>query len=663
MFKKLLIANRGEIACRIIKTARKLGIHTIAIYSTIDANALHTELANEAYEIGPAPSTDSYLNIDKIIAIARKTNAEAIHPGYGFLAENADFAQVCKNADIIFVGPSPTAIKIMGIKNLAKKTMQKVGVPVIPGYHDEEQNFKKLMQAAEKIIPPLIIKAVAGGGGKGMRRVDDLQDFSNALKSAKREAKSSFGNDAVFLEKYLPLARHVELQIIADSHGNIVHLFDRDCSIQRRHQKIIEEAPAPALSDILRQKMAATAVRATQAINYHGAGTIEFLVDEKENYYFMEMNTRLQVEHPVTEMITGIDLVEWQLRIAAGEKLPSQNEITAKGHSVEARICAENPFANFKPSTGRLIYFSLPSKGKNIRVDTGVRQNDTISIYYDPLIAKLIVWGNDRVAALKMLSQCLYQTFIIGVDTNVALLNRIIQNKDFIQARIHTHFIAEHQTELLARVPLTHTVIATASVAYLSQIKNKNREMADYSEDPFSPWYLSDGWRLDGNHHITIQFWFNEKNVVVIATPNEMQFQLTIGENKFSVKLVQQENFNYQMKIDGKLMHATVIFQENQLYVFIDAEQYHLWLQNPRLLQEQTSAESQLISPMPGRIVDILIKPQQNVHKGDKLMVIEAMKMEHTLIAPTDGVVKNIFYQAGETVNEGIELIEFEPLI
>lgn len=476
MFKKLLIANRGEIACRIIRTAKKLGINCVAIYSEIDKDALHVKLADEAYCIGPAPARESYLNIDKIIEIAKKAEVDAIHPGYGFLSENADFAQACKKNKSIFIGPSPAAIRSMGSKKLAKKIMQKAKVPVIPGYFNAKQHLTAYKNAAEKIGYPVLLKASAGGGGKGMRIVTAASNFYHAWNSAKREALVSFGDDEMILEKYMPEARHVEVQVFADGFQNYVTLFERDCSIQRRNQKIIEEAPAPNLSEELRQKMSDIAIQAARAINYSNAGTIEFLLDKNQKFYFMEMNTRIQVEHPVTEMLTGIDIVEWQIRISAGEKLPlTQEQIKKCGHAFEARIYAEDPENNFLPSTGTITQWQSPIENDTVRIDTGVQEGDLVSIYYDSLLAKLIVAAENRDLSLHKLHQALQQFKIAGVKTNLNFLKKITENKQFKKGEVSTHLINNLSPNDLKKI------------------------FVNNDEDEFSPWHEHENWRLNSD--------------------------------------------------------------------------------------------------------------------------------------------------------------------
>ncbi|MBV9394641.1 MAG: acetyl-CoA carboxylase biotin carboxylase subunit, partial [Methylobacteriaceae bacterium] len=499
MFEKILIANRGEIACRIVRTARRMGIVTVAVYSDADRDAMHVAMADEACRIGPPPARESYLKIEAIIAAAKRAGAEAIHPGYGFLSENAGFADACAAAGITFIGPPAAAIRAMGGKSEAKALMDKAGIPLVPGYHGEDQSPDLLAREAERIGYPVLIKASAGGGGKGMKVATQHSEFASQLASAKREAASSFGDDRVLIEKYLEHPRHVEIQVFADAHGNCVYLFERDCSIQRRHQKVIEEAPAPNFPQEMRARMGQAAVEAARAIGYVGAGTIEFLYDAvAKQFYFMEMNTRLQVEHPVTEMITGLDLVEWQFRIAAGERLPlSQEDLAIHGHAIEARLYAEDPERGFLPQTGRLTHLVFPT-GENVRVDTGVKGGDIISIYYDPMIAKLIAWGIDRDAAIRRFRSALAKTQVAGLKTNVAFLARLAGHPAFKAADLDTRFIDRHQSDLLVTPPpASEKEFALAALGLLLRRDEEARQAALASADPWSPWGSRNGWRLN----------------------------------------------------------------------------------------------------------------------------------------------------------------------
>ncbi|HZD21566.1 MAG TPA: acetyl-CoA carboxylase biotin carboxylase subunit, partial [Burkholderiales bacterium] len=498
MFRKILIANRGEIACRVMRTAQRMGIRTVAVYSDADRNALHVQLADEARRLGPPPAAESYLNIDAVLGAAQATGAEAIHPGYGFLAENEHFAARCRGAGIVFIGPTPEAIAAMGDKAAAKRLMEKAGVPLVPGYHGEKQDAAFLAKEAERIGFPVLIKPTAGGGGKGMRVVTERKAFAGALEGAMREAKAAFGDERVLIERYLERPRHIEMQVFGDTQGNVLHLYERDCSVQRRHQKVLEEAPAPQFSK--RNDMAAAAVAAAKAIGYTGAGTVEFITEQDGRFYFMEMNTRLQVEHPVTEMVTGLDLVEWQLRVAAGERLPlNQDALRISGHAIEARIYAEDPERDFLPATGRLAHLSFPA---DVRIDTGVREGDEISAWYDPLIAKLIVHAPDRVAALAQLAAALRETQIAGVTTNVEFLRRVCESAAFADADLDTGLIERHRAELFPpRGPVPAAALAAAALAELEHEQATAREAAARSGDPHSPWHDVDGWRLNEESH------------------------------------------------------------------------------------------------------------------------------------------------------------------
>jgi 3-methylcrotonyl-CoA carboxylase alpha subunit len=664
MIKKLLIANRGEIACRIIKTAKRMNMTTVAVYSAIDKNALHVALADEAYLIGPAPAAQSYLDSKKIIDVAKQSAADAIHPGYGFLAEDAEFAALCEKNKIIFVGPSAAAIAAMGDKRNAKHLMEKADIPIVPGYSDAKQDVDTLKTQIKKIGLPVLIKASAGGGGKGMRLVTAMDQVADALTAAKREAKSSFGDDTIFLEKYIEPARHIEVQIFMDQQGNGVYLFDRDCSLQRRHQKIIEEADAPNLPAKVREQMGNTAVLAAKAIQYVGAGTIEFLVDDKANFYFMEMNTRLQVEHPVTEMITGLDLVEWQLQVAAGKPLPlPQSQLQKQGHAFEARIYAENPQNNFSPSIGKLVYFSMPAENKQVRIDTGVRCGDQISPYYDPLIAKLIVWNKDRESALTLLKTSLAATFIVGVDTNVTFLSQLCDNNDFQKAKIHTGFVEQHANDWqVSEKQITDELLAFIALAKLAEENRIAQTYRKKSSDQHSPWFLRDHWHLLDKSSQQIRFWYQDQlNQLTIKQINS-DYELVIS-NKTLTFQAQIEKHTLTITINQHSYCAHLFSHEHTLHLFYSGNHYFIHWQNPKKIGTDAQAsENRFIAPMPGTIVEILVKPGQQVKKGDRLLTLEAMKMEHTILAPTDGSIKNIHCQVGDLINEGVELLEFIAL-
>ena len=507
MFDAVLIANRGEIACRVIRTLKRLGIRAIAVYSDADQGALHVAQADQAIRIGPAPASESYLRADAILDAARRAGAQAIHPGYGFLAENAGFARACRDAGLIFVGPSPEAIETMGAKDRAKAVAAAAEVPLVPGHHGGAQDDASLLEAAHELGFPVLLKAVAGGGGKGMRVVARPDEFAAALEGARREAQAAFGDERMLLERYLDAPRHIEVQVFGDRHGQVVHLFERDCSVQRRHQKVLEEAPAPGISAQQRAALGATAVRLARAIDYTGAGTIEFLMDQSGAFYFMEMNTRLQVEHPVTEMITGLDLVEWQLRVAAGERLPlSQKEIALAGHAIEGRLYAEDPEHGFLPSTGTLAHARLPASGPSVRVETGVRAGDRISPFYDPMLAKIVVWGPDRAAALRRLRGALFDTEVVGLSTNLEFLARVVDHDAFASGAVATAFVADHAAELLAPAPPPDDeALAIAALWLLCRQRREAVAAAAAGADPHSPWHRVDGWRLNDVGHQTLR--------------------------------------------------------------------------------------------------------------------------------------------------------------
>jgi len=656
MIKKILIANRGEIACRVIKTAKKMGIKTVAVYSSIDAKSLHVQQSDESYCIGYAPASDSYLNAEKIISIAKMTNADAIHPGYGFLSENPDFAKLCEVNDVIFIGPPAAAIIAMSDKTKAKTIMQQANVPITPGYLGEKQDIKSLHQAALMIGLPVLIKATAGGGGKGMRLVKLESELKDAIEGAKREALKSFSNDHVFIEKYISPARHIEVQIFTDRHHNGVHLFERDCSLQRRHQKVIEEAPAINLNQSVREAITATAVKAALAIHYVGAGTMEFLVDANENFYFMEMNTRLQVEHPVTEMITGVDLVEWQIRIASGEKLPlSQADIKLDGHAIEARIYAENPEKGFTPSTGCLQNIVFPHFSKDIRVDTGVRANDNISMYYDPMIAKLIVWAKTRSAALELLHAALEKTYVVGVHTNIEFLANLIQQPDIQNGLVSTQYIETHQDELVKSKSISAVVVCAAAIAYQQHLTTQQNS---------DPWSSRDHWRLNQENNFLMQFWYSNENLNVTVNVEKNVYNVRWNETTYLCQGQQHLNFEFTLTMDGDSYTLATFIHNHSLYVFYQQQQYEFLLQDAKHQQSGGTAEQNLlIAPMPGTVVEVAVTPGQTVKAGQKLMVLEAMKMEHTLYAPSDGVIDAILFTAGDSLTEGMKLIEFSPAL
>jgi 3-methylcrotonyl-CoA carboxylase alpha subunit len=659
MFAKILIANRGEIACRVIRTARRLGIATVAVYSEADAGALHVALADEAHGIGPAAARESYLRIDRLIDAARRSGAEAIHPGYGFLAENADFAEACAAAGIVFIGPPPAAIRAMGSKAAAKALMEKAGVPTVPGYHGEDQSEAVLAEAAQRIGYPVLIKPSAGGGGKGMRPVARAEIFAASLATAKREAKSAFGDDRVLLEKYLTAPRHIELQIFADSHGHAVHLFERDCSVQRRLQKVIEEAPAPGLSAEKRREMGATAVAAAQAVGYVGAGTVEFIA-EGERFYFMEMNTRIQVEHPVTEMITGIDLVEWQLRVAAGETLPlAQPQIAMSGHAVEARLYAEDPQRNFLPATGTLRRLRVPDAAPELRIDSGVREADVVSVYYDPMIAKVIAWGGDREAARHRLAAALAAYRIAGLATNRDFLMRVLRHPSFIAGDIDTGFIERHRDALLppgGSAP--RLILAAAGLALLLDQARLAAASAASSADRHSPWHRRDGWRLNGETYQDMHWRDGEELCTVRVHYRRDHYRLEIDGEGAKARAWRDGSGDVVIELDGVRQNVSVTVIDSTATVSSDEGTWRLSYIDPLAPRAaEAAAGGRLTAPMPGKIAQVLIKSGGTVQRGQALMRLEAMKMEHTIAAPADGTVERVNYAAGDLVEEGAELI------
>ena len=664
MFRSLLIANRGEIACRIIRTARRMGLRTIAVYSDADAEALHVALADEAQRIGPPPARESYLSIERILAAARETGAEAIHPGYGFLSENAEFAEACAAAGLIFVGPPPAAIRAMGSKSEAKAIMAKAGVPLVPGYHGEGQQTKTLAAEAGRIGYPVLIKASAGGGGKGMRRVDAPERFQAALDSAKREAAAAFGDDRVLIEKYLLQPRHVELQVFAGSHGDAVHLFERDCSVQRRHQKVIEEAPAPALDPKLRETMGAAAVTAARAVGYVGAGTVEFILGADGAFYFMEMNTRLQVEHPVTEMITGLDLVEWQLRVAAGEPLPhSQEEIGARGHAFEVRLYAEDPARDFLPTGGRLTLLDLPEEPPSVRIDTGVRAGDTIGVHYDPMIAKLIVHGETRAAALRRLRAALGRCRIGGVVTNLNLLLAIASHPEFAAGAVDTSFIERNRDALLGPANPPPEALAVSALALLQERRDRLADAARASSDPYSPWTRADGWRLNGEALSTLAFRNGAGETQSVSVHFRKDgFQLDLPQATLMGAVARAEDGALNVQLGEHRFAAAVMRERDGFSVFVAERWWRFVMLDPLAdAGAKQAGVGRLTAPMPGRVVAVSVKPGDRVERGAVLMALEAMKMEHAISAPAAGRVGAIRYAVGDLVEDGAELIVLEP--
>ena len=660
MFSRILIANRGEIACRVIRTARRMGIATVAVFSEADAEALHVAMADEARPIGPPPARDSYLNAAAIVAAAKAAGAEAIHPGYGFLAENAGFAEACAASGLVFIGPPPAAMRAMGSKAAAKALMEAAGVPVVPGYHGADQDPEHLAAEARKIGFPVLIKASGGGGGRGMRIVNKPVEFSAALDSAKREALSAFGDDRVLIEKYLAAPRHIELQVFADAHGNVVHLFERDCSIQRRYQKVVEEAPAPGLPAAMRTAMGEAAVAAARAVGYVGAGTVEFIADMTDGggrFYFMEMNTRLQVEHPVTEAVTGTDLVEWQLRVAAGEAFTrTQADIALNGHAIEVRLYAEDPARGFLPATGTLHRLRLPEGAA--RVETGVREGDAVTPFYDPMIAKIIAWGTDRAAARTRLARALAETGVIGVATNLGFLARVVADRDFAEAKLDTGFIERRKATLLAPVPLAPDE-AVAAAALFCLV----REPTDHRRDDHNdPWARRDGWRLNGPPAPqTLAFRHDDTTLTIEATAAAAGWELQIGDRTLSATAEFAADGAARLIIDGVQIRALVLAHGESLAVFFGGEGWRL--ERVDLLAPPAGGDPQggrLAAPMPGRVVQLLVAQGDSVAQGQPLVVVEAMKMEHAIAAPRDGTIAAVRCAVGDLVEEGTELITLD---
>jgi 3-methylcrotonyl-CoA carboxylase alpha subunit len=659
MFTKILIANRGEIACRIIRTCKRMGIRTVAVYSEADTGAQHVLQADEAWLIGGPRPADSYLKGEVIIDVAQKTGTEAIHPGYGFLSENEHFARACEKAGIVFIGPTPDAIEKMGSKSHAKALMEKAGVPVVPGYHGDNQDPSFLAEQSKKVGYPQLIKAVAGGGGKGMRLVENAGDFLPQLEAAKREAKNAFGDDAVLIERYVLGPHHIEFQVFGDTHGNYVHLYERECSIQRRHQKILEETPSPyldAIDDGMREKMGEAAVAAAAAIAYRGAGTIEFIAGENREFFFMEMNTRLQVEHPITEMITGEDLVEWQLRVAAGEELPlMQEDIVPAGHAIEVRICAENPANDFLPETGHMSVFATPDivDDSDVRLDTGVVSGDTISVFYDPMIAKLITWGCDRDEAARLMRGALAETEVIGVKTNLGFLQTLVQHPAYLAGETDTGFIAKHKADLLADTPIEEWMLAAACA----------RVLADESPAIDSdPWSSRTGWRLNGAASRLIEFM-----VAGESAPIECHIELEQGVRYFrygATRLpftwAQRDDGLMQVNLGESKIAVTVVRAGDALTVITATARASLTLFDPFHFDSADAGnEGRLTAMMPGRVVKLMANEGDQVKKGQALIIMEAMKMEHTIVSPRDGVIERVAFKTGEMVPADAVLFAF----
>jgi 3-methylcrotonyl-CoA carboxylase alpha subunit len=669
MFKKILIANRGEIACRVAATARRMAVKTVAVYSDADMHAKHVGACDEAVHIGGSAPKDSYLRWERIIEAAKATGAQAIHPGYGFLSENEEFAQACADAGLVFIGPPPSAIQAMGLKAESKQLMEKAGVPLVPGYHAAAQEPALLKKEAGRIGYPVLIKASAGGGGKGMRAVDKAEDFDAALASCKREAINSFGDDAVLIEKYVQRPRHIEIQVFGDTQGNYVYLFERDCSVQRRHQKVLEEAPAPGMTEAMRKQMGEAAVAAARAVKYVGAGTVEFIVEQRGggemNFFFMEMNTRLQVEHPVTEAITGLDLVEWQLRVACGEPLPKkQDELRIHGHAIEARICAENPDNNFLPATGALdvarwpahVAFMRNADGEPfhdaapVRIDAGFGEGDTISPFYDSMIAKLIVHGATREQALARLDEALAQLHIVGIATNVQFLRHVVRSRSFAQADLDTALIPREQAVLFGQEPVGLPLAAAAAVAQ-ALLNEKAQEGAD----PFS---RRDGWRSHGLTVRRFAFEFRgEAAEAQLTYLHDGALSMTIGNVTGSLRFARAGDA-IDIDFAGQRITASVYASGETDHVFTPRGATQILAIDLLAHAGEGQADTgRLTAPMPGKVVSFSVKAGDKVNKGQALAVMEAMKMEHTIVAPADGTVAELLYAPGDQVAEGAELL------
>jgi 3-methylcrotonyl-CoA carboxylase alpha subunit len=660
MFKKILIANRGEIACRVAATARRMAIRTVAVYSDADAHANHVRACDESVHLGGSAPKDSYLRWEKILEAAKATGAEAVHPGYGFLSENEEFAQACADAGLVFIGPPPSAIKAMGLKAESKQLMEKAGVPLVPGYHGHDQNPQLLQREADRIGYPVLIKASAGGGGKGMRAVDKAEDFAAALASCQREAINSFGDDAVLIEKYVQRPRHIEIQVFGDTHGNYVYLFERDCSVQRRHQKVLEEAPAPGMTEAMRKQMGDAAVAAARAVNYVGAGTVEFIVEQREggemNFFFMEMNTRLQVEHPVTEAITGLDLVEWQLRVASGEALPAkQADLKIHGHAIEARICAENPDNNFLPATGTLRVYRKPQatafQRSRVRIDDGVREGGEISPFYDSMIAKLIVHGATREEALARLDAALAQVQIVGVQTNVQFLRGILATESFSRANLDTALIERERAVLFDRETLGLPLAAAAAIT-----RTLVTEWPGKMPDPFA---RRDGWRSLGEYRRHFDFEFRgAEQTAVLTYKRDGGLWLEAGGTEGPLVIGQFPSGEFEVEFAGMRQTLDVHLDGATAHVFASKGATKITTIDRLAHAGDAQAEGgRLTAPMPGKVVSFAVKAGDKVSRGQPLAVMEAMKMEHTIAAPADGTVEELMFAPGEQVAEGDELL------
>jgi len=670
MFNKILIANRGEIACRVAATARRMAIKTVAVYSDADANAKHVSVCDEAVYIGGSAPKDSYLRWQNIIAAAQATGAQAIHPGYGFLSENEEFARACLDAGLVFIGPPSSAILAMGLKAESKRLMGLAGVPLVPGYHGADQDPALLQREADAIGYPVLIKASAGGGGKGMRVVANAADFASALASCRREAINSFGNDAVLIEKYVQRPRHIEIQVFGDTLGNYVYLFERDCSVQRRHQKVLEEAPAPGMTPALRQQMGEAAVAAAQAVNYVGAGTVEFIVEQRPDgsmdFFFMEMNTRLQVEHPVTEAITGQDLVEWQLRVAAGEALPlRQDQLKITGHAIEARICAESPDNNFMPATGTLQVYGLPAcvtferSNGGVRVDSGVREGDAISPFYDSMLAKLIVHGDNREQALSRLDTALAQTHIVGLNTNVQFLRHVVQSRSFVQADLDTGLIPREEAVLFKQEKVGLSLAVASVIAHTLQQERRAQAQLAERAGWLDPWARRDGWRSHGPSTRRFDYAFQgQVHIVQLTTLHDGALQLAVAGEVGGFSFVPLTQ-GIDVRFAAQRQIVSVYRKDAVAHVFTAQGATKIIAIDALAHAGDSQVEGgRLTAPMPGKVVSFAVKAGDKVSKGQPLAVMDAMKMEHTIAAPMDGVVAELLYAPGDQVVEGAELLK-----
>ncbi len=657
---KLLIANRGEIACRVMATCQKMGIKTVAVYSEVDKDAMHRHMADEAVFIGPAAASESYLVADKIIEAAKRTGADAVHPGYGFLSENPEFAEACEKNDIIFVGPSAASMRAMALKGAAKKLMEDADVPVVPGYHGDDQSLETLTAEANRIGYPVLIKAVAGGGGKGMRMVYGADEIEAGIEAARREGENSFGNGKLLIEKLIQKPRHIEVQVFGDADGNAVHLFERDCSLQRRHQKVVEEAPAPDMTDSMRAKMGEAAVKAAEAINYVGAGTVEFIVDvenglSEDSFYFMEMNTRLQVEHPVTEMITGLDLVEWQLLVAEGHPLPlAQDEInfSVDGHAVEVRLYAEDPNNSFLPSIGKVGMFDpFAETAMNTRIDAGVQDGDEVTIHYDPMIGKLIAWGESRLEAIEALEALVADTPVTGLITNRDFLAKALNHPDFKSGEVHTGFIEENEDTLLSAYEVTAKEYAIAATALLSERKN--------SLHTNDPWAAGDTFRLNMARTESIQFDDAEREIVnATVSHNENGISITVQDQEFSISNYDLWDSQLSLSMNGITQRLYADVSEKSVSLIKGPNTIKILRYTHDVSAEDDAEGSGVITaPMPGKILEIKVKSGDTVTKGSPLLVMEAMKMEQTITAPKDGIIEGLNLTAGDQVSDGTVLL------